>query len=50
MKKLMVSFGKNISEAEVKELIEEMKEADKDGDNLVSLEEFKAFMKKQKSK
>ena len=48
MKKLMVSFGKNISEAEVKELIEEMKEADKDGDNLVSLEEFKAFMKKQK--
>jgi len=50
MKKLMMTFGKNISEAEVNEFMEDMKEADKDGDNLVSLEEFKACLEKQKSK
>ena len=50
MKKLMMTFGKNISEAEVNEFMEDMKKADKDGDNLVSLEEFKACLEKQKIK
>ena len=45
MKKLMITFGKDVSDAEVNKAIEEMKEADKDGDDKVSLEEFKAAMK-----
>ena len=42
MQKLMVTFGEDLSDAEVNELI---KEADKDGDSRVTLEEFKAAMK-----
>ena len=42
MQKLMVTFVEDLSDAEVTELI---KEADKDGDSRVTLEDFKAAMK-----
>ena len=41
MQKLMVTFGEDLSDAEVNELI---KEADTDKDGRVNLEEFKAAM------
>ena len=46
MKKLMLTFGEDVSDAEVNKAIKEMKKADKDGDDKVSFEEFKAAMKK----
>ena len=46
MKKLMLTFGEDVSDAEVNKAIKEMKKADKDGDNKVSFTEFKAAMKK----
>ena len=39
VKKLMLTFGENLSDAEVNRIIEE---ADKDGDGKVNFEEFKA--------
>ena len=42
MENLMVTFGEDLSDAEVNELI---KEADTSGDGRVTLEEFKAAMK-----
>ena len=41
MQKLMLTFGEDLSDAEVNEA---MKEADTDGDGRVTLEEFKAAM------
>ena len=41
MQKLMVTFGEDLSDAEVNELI---KESDTDRDGRVNLEEFKAAM------
>ena len=41
----MITFGENISKAEVNECMEKMKKADKDGDKKVSFEEFKAMIK-----
>ena len=46
MKKLMLTFGEDVSDAEFNKAIKEMKKADKDGDDKVSFEEFKAAMKK----
>ena len=42
MQKLIVTFGEDLTDAEVNELI---KEADTSGDGRVTLEEFKAAMK-----
>ena len=39
VKKLMLTFGENLSDAEVNRIIEE---ADKDGDGKLNFEEFKA--------
>ena len=41
LRKLMITFGEDLSDAEVNELI---KEADTDKDGRVNLEEFKAAM------
>ena len=41
MQKLMLTFGEDLSDAEVNEA---MKEADTNGDGRVTLEEFKAVM------
>ena len=41
LKKLMITFGEDLSDAKVNELI---KEADKNGDGRVTFEEFKAAM------
>jgi len=45
VKKLMITFGEDVSEAEVNKAINEMKKADKDGDDKISFKEFKAAMK-----
>ena len=45
MKKLMLTFGEDVSDAEVNKAIKEMKKADKDGDDKISFKEFKAAMK-----